>query len=183
MKISIKKAITESIPVALHMNIHQVAGYEPSPEAVLLASSRDWLLARSLGDGLDPDGYWAVSRRHVLCLQTSKSQAYRKKVLEIEEAWHPALEYPKIDLTSAATILSHIQQEQGFAIVLRETAESWHSIHCRIDKVTVDHALLHGFDGAGQWERRPLRVNLSEITRIRFGSRYLGLYKKHISKC
>ncbi len=42
-----------------------------------------------------------------------------------------------------------------------------------------DRAILRGFDGEGKWEAKPKRVQLSEITRIRFGTRYLELYQKY----
>jgi hypothetical protein len=85
-------------------------------------------------------------------------------------------------LSSAATILRSLQKLQGFAIVVRETFEDWHSMHCRIERVTDDRATLLGFDGAGQWERRPTHVDISDITRIRFGSRYLKIYQKYVPK-
>ena len=182
MQISIKKAIADAMPVELHMRAQPLTGYDPSPETLLLAASRDWLLARSLGDGLEPDGYFAVSRSHVRYLRTSKHRTFRKRVLQSEGVWSRALRAPSIDLGSAATILRSLQKLQKFAIVVRETFEDWHSIHCRIEQVTDDHATLHGFDGAGQWERRPIRVDISDITRIRFGSRYLNLYQKHVPK-
>lgn len=182
MQISIKKAIAEAVPVGLRMHAQPLTGYDPSPEVVLLASSRDWLLARSLGDGLEPNGYFAVSRSHVRSLITSKHRAFRKQVLQTEGAWARTLRTPSIDLSGAATILRSIQKLQGFAIVVRETFEEWHSIHCRIEQVTDHHATLLGFDGAGQWERRPIRVDISEITRIRFGSHYLKIYQKYVPK-
>jgi hypothetical protein len=160
MQISIKKAIADAVPVELHMRAQPLTGYDPSPEVVLLASSRDWLLARSLGDGLEPDGYFAVSRRHIRSLLTSKHRTFRKRVLQAEGVWSRALRAPSIDLSSAATILRSVQKLQGFAIVVRETLEDWHSIHCRIERVTEDRAILLGFDGAGQWERRPSHVDI-----------------------
>ncbi|WP_050025031.1 hypothetical protein [Verrucomicrobium sp. BvORR034] len=180
MKISIKKAIAEAMPVGLRLHAQPLTGYDPSPEVVLLASSRDWLLARSLGDGLEPDGYIVVSRSHVQSLITSKHRAFRKQILQAEGAWARALRTPSIDLTSTAAILRSLHKLQAFAIVVRETFEEWHSIHCRIEQVTDHHATLLGFDGAGQWERRPTQVDLSDITRIRFGSHYLKMYWKHV---
>jgi hypothetical protein len=180
MQVSIKKAIAEAVPVGLRLHAQPLTGYDPSPEVVLLASSRDWLLARSLGDGFDPDGYFAVSRRHVRSLTTSKHRAFRKQVLQAEGAWPRALRAPSIDLSSTSAILRSLQKLQGFAIVVRETFEEWHSIHCRIEQVTDHHATLLGFDGAGQWERRPIHVDISDITRIRFGSRYLKFYRKYV---
>lgn len=182
MQISIKKAIAEAVPVGLRLRAQSLMGYDPSPEVVLLASSRDWLLARSLGDGFAPDGCFVVSRSHVQSLITSKHRAFRKQVLQAEGAWARALRTPSIDLTSAATILRSLQKLQAFAIVVRETFEEWQSIHCRIEQVTDQHATLLGFDGAGQWERRPTQVDLSDITRIRFGSHYLKMYQKHAQK-
>lgn len=182
MQISIKKAIAEAVPVELRLRAQPLTGYDPSPEVVLLASSRDWLLARSLGEGFAPDGYFVVSHSHFQSLITSKHRAFRKQVLQAEGAWARALRTPSIDLTSAATVLRSLQKLQAFAIVVRETPDDWHSIHCRIEQVTDQHATLLGFDGAGQWERRPTQVDLSDITRIRFGSHYLKMYQKHVPK-
>lgn len=179
MQISIKKAIADGVHVEMHMRVEPLTGYDPSPEVVLLASSRDWFLARSLGDGLEPDGYFAVSRRHVQSLITSKHRSFRKQLLQAEGVWSRVLRAPSIDLSSAGAILRSLRKLQEFAIVVRETFEDWHSIHCRVERVTDDRATLLGFDGMGQWERRPTHVDLSDITRIRFGSSYLKLYQKY----
>ena len=182
MPISIKRAIAEAIPVELQIRADPLTGYDSLPEVLLLASSHDWLLGRSLGDGFDLDGYVAVLRSRVRSLHTSKHRDFRKRVLQAEGAWSRALRTPSIDLNSAATILRSLRKLQRFVIVVCETFDEWHSLHCRIVRVTEDHAILHGFDGAGQWEHRPKRVAISEITRICFGSRYVNLYQKYVPK-
>lgn len=179
MRISIKRAVAEAVPVELHMRVQSLIAYDASPEVVILAMSRDWLLARRLGAGFDPDGYVAVLRRHIKFLHTTKHRAFRKRVLQAEGGWPEVLRSPAIDLRSSATILSSLQKLGSFAIVLRETFDDWHSIHCRIKSVNDDYATLVGFDGVGQWERRPKRVDIGDITRIYFGSRYLNLYQKY----
>jgi len=182
MQISIKKAIAEALPVEMRMRVQPLTGFDPSPEILVLLASRDWVLAHSLGNGLEPDGYVAVSRNHLRTLLTTKHRAFRKRALQAEGVWTRVLHAPAVDLTSAATILESLQKLRRFAIVLCETVDDWHSIHCRIEGIADGQAVLRGFDGAGQWERATTRVDVSDITQIRFGSRYLNLYQKYLPK-
>jgi hypothetical protein len=180
MRISIERAISEAIPVDLHMHVCELTSYDPSPEVVLLNASPDWLLARLLNGSLNPDGYLAVKRAHVRFLRTTKFSAFRKRLLQTEGLWPDVIRPPAIDLKSTATILRSFQQSKRLAIILCEKFEEWDSIHCRVERVSEKDVTLLGFDGAGNWERRPKRIDISEITQIRFGSHYLDLFQKHL---
>jgi len=168
MQISIKKAIADAMPVELHMHIQPLTGYDSSPEVVMLASSRGWLLARCLDDGLQPNGYFAVSRRHVRSLQTSKHRSFRKHILQAEGIWSRVLRAPAIELRSAATILRSLQKRQEFAIVVRETFEDWHSIHCCIERVSDDYATLLASMGRGSGS--VARCGWTSPTSLEYGS-------------
>ena len=182
MRISIKRAIAEAIPVDLHIRVERLTGYDSSPDVVLLASSPAWLLGVDLGNGLNPYGYVAVLRSHVQSLHTTKHRTFRKRVLESEGIWPRIIRIPSIELIDAAAILRSLKTREEFAIVLCETYHEWDSIYCRVEHVTDDKATLRGFDGAGQWEPRSKHVDISDITRIYFGSPYLKLYQKYASR-
>ena len=182
MRISLKRAITDALPVEMRKRVDRLTGWDPCPEVLILDSAREWLLARSLGNGFDPDGYVVTSRAMVKSLRTTKDRAFRKRALQAESMWQTILRAPAIDLHSAATILDSLRRLNLFVIVLRETQYEWYSNHCRIEKVTDNHAHVRGFDGAGQWDRRLKRLNLSEVTEIHFGTRYLNLYQKYAVK-
>jgi hypothetical protein len=158
------------------------AAYDPASDVVILALSENWFLARLLRNGIEPDGYQVTRRDMVRSLQTNKYLTFRKQNLVVQGAWPQVLKKPKIDLQSATTILSSIQKLGLFSIVLRETEEEWNSTHCRIESVSVETATLSGFDGAGQWERRPQIVDIADITHVRFGSSYLAFYQRHLEK-
>ena len=182
MRISIEKAIAEAVHVDVHMRVHKNASFDDPPEVVILEASPGWLLARLLEGGHVPNGYLAISRGHVRHLETTKFHAFRKRMLEAEGIRPAGLRAPAIDLQSAASILRCLKRRGNLAMILCETYEEWHSIYCRIERVDERSATLLGFDGAGNWQHRPKRLDLDDITRIRFGSRYLQLFRKYLSK-
>ncbi|EDY18956.1 hypothetical protein CfE428DRAFT_3614 [Chthoniobacter flavus Ellin428] len=171
--------MAEALPVDLHLSVDKLTGWEPEPTVVVLKTSEDWVLVHRLDDGFFTDGYVAMRRSLIHSLGTTRHDAFRKRVMQEEKRWPQVIRAPAIDLKNTAAVLRSIQQRRQFAIVLRETVSEWHSIHCRIEQITDTDATLLGFDGAGKWQRRPLRVDLDEITRVVFGSRYLKVYEKY----
>jgi hypothetical protein len=178
MRISIKRAIAEQSPVDIFLRVHELTGYDSSMESIILSASPDWLLACRLDD-FQPNGFWAIRRSHVNYLYTTKYHTFRKHLMQAEKVWPRMNAIPSIDMTNAATILGSLKKLHKLAIVLCESSEEWDSIHCRIEQVGSKSATLLGFDGAGKWARRPKRLDVSDITRIRFGSRYLNLFEKY----
>ncbi len=178
MRVSIQRAIAEATPLQMKMRVDPLLGFDPSPDVVILAASRDWILATTI-DGFSLSGYVAVEREHVASLDTSKYLLFRKRIALLERSWPKKLLIPEIDLTNASTILRDLQGLEKYAIVLCETRVNWRSIHCRIVKITPKQATLWGFDALGKWEGRPKRFDVTDITQIRFGSQYLDLYQKH----
>ncbi|HEY3899706.1 MAG TPA: hypothetical protein VGM54_13885 [Chthoniobacter sp.] len=181
MRLSFNRAIADSQLVEMSLRIDELTGWDASPEVVVLAASASWVLVRDLDNGLYPDGFTAISRRLVRSLHTTQHRIFRKRSLQDDGVWPRLVRVPSIELTSATTILKFLRKRNKLAIVLTETFTEWHSLHCRVEDVTDREAVLLGFDGAGKWEPRQKRLAISDITRIRFGSRYLDFYRKHMA--
>ena len=145
---------------------------------VILQASAHWVFGRALDETGCPDGCIALRRDHVQEFHTTPALLFRKRALEWQGLWPREISVPVPDLRDAGTILEALRREHRLAIVLTETRDGWNSIHCRVGKVDPTSATLLGFHGSGEWERQPVRADLSVITQLRYGSRYLRVYER-----
>jgi hypothetical protein len=91
---------------------------------------------------------------------------------------------PNIDISSWKTIFESLIGLNKNIIVERRALDDEDSefVIGRIDSVYKNFAYVWHFDADGVWEDSPVRVPYSEITNIKFRSRYVDIFSKYVGE-
>lgn len=91
---------------------------------------------------------------------------------------------PSIDISSWKSVFESLIGLNRNIIVERRALNNADSefVIGRIDSIYKNFAYVWHFDADGVWEDSPIRVPYSQITNIKFGSRYVDTFSKYIDE-
>jgi hypothetical protein len=102
----------------------------------------------------------------------------------IEEGLTSNIFIPSIDISSWKSVFESLIELNRNIIVERRALDDADSefVIGRIDSIYKNFAYVWNFDADGVWEDSPIRVPYSQITNIKFGSRYVETFSKYVGQ-
>ena len=89
---------------------------------------------------------------------------------------------PDLDLTDWHSVFLSLQRIGKNIIVEKESLDEdeWEFAIGHIEKVLKNKLLFKHFDADGIWQEELLEIPFSQITTVKFGSRYVETFSKYI---
>ena len=105
------------------------------------------------------------------------------KILK-EEGLTSNVEVPSIDISSWKSVFESLKNMDRNIIVEKQTVDGKDSefVIGRIDEIHKNFAYVWHFDADGVWDDSPTKVPYSEITDVKFGSRYVETFSKYVGE-
>lgn len=101
-----------------------------------------------------------------------------EKMVKSEQLYEQFGAIPLVRLDSWQNTLEGLMEQEEF--VALETVDDEQYYPGKIEKVTARAVYYRTFDGDGEWEEKPRRMNLSELGIVRLQDPYLETYIKYI---
>lgn len=178
---SLRKSLAAAIAEGRPVRIDRLPAYEEPMDGIPLAMGRTLLLVYVINpDLLLPDG-WAVLRvKDVAAVHARAWDGVVGRVLADEALLPDPAAVPDLRLESWAQLLADLhargervsveceEADDGFFVGALHTAGR--------EEVEIQHI---GTDG--RWEYESWWIRYRDITRVRFGSRYIGVFCRYAS--
>lgn len=150
----------------------------------LIGLSDDLALLHTFAD-FDPDGYLIVRTDDVEEVRRSEHEAFWDKMLAAENALSGLIRPPEIDLGSVRAAVASVAAQYPHMIIetedTDEQGEEWRNFHLGVLlEAHDDFAEFHGYNGLGVWAEKPVLLWYSDITLIRFDTRYANAFWRHV---
>ena len=147
-----------------------VLGY--TDDLLLIAREYDFFL----------DGWMVLNRRAISELQSTKSNAYCKKILKQEGLLGDLSPGFDVDLSSYQGLFQSLRRQRIFVIVESESLDEDDETFLigPIGRITQRRVVVRYFDGCGKWTDDTRTIDYSNITAVQFGGNYIRLHQKYI---
>jgi hypothetical protein len=91
---------------------------------------------------------------------------------------------PGINICNWKTVFESLKHMNKNIIIEKRTIDGKDEqfVIGRIEKIYNNFAYVWNFDADGIWDDSPIRVPFSEITNIKFGSRYADVFSKYVGE-
>jgi len=176
-----------------HLNTNQLIrvtmnGSDTAILGFLLGLSNKLAMFHTVDD-FDPDGFVIVRTEDIESVQRTEFETHWQTLLEREGALAGLNNPPKINLATLPDALKSVAAQYPHMIVESEEFEgegededeTWITFHLGVLLGTHDgFAELHGYDSLGVWAEKPSIVWYTQITAVKFDSRYANTFWKHI---
>lgn len=189
-------ATNQAIRVTTHDDDEPVFGY-------LLALSDDLALFHTFAD-FDPDGYTIIRTEEVDEVRRSEHEELWDRMLAAENALSGLIRPPEIDIDSMHDAIVSIAALNLHTIIETDDPddededEPYENNEANdeedddsgstqtfflgvIVEAHDDFAEFHGYNGLGVWSEKPHIIWYSDITRIKFDTRYANTFARHVS--
>ena len=92
------------------------------------------------------------------------------------------LKAPEIDISSWQTIFEGLKLMGQNIIVEKKSLDEdeWEFTIGRIERVYKNFVYIRHFDADGIWQDEPYKIPYTEITNVKFESRYVTVFSKYI---
>lgn len=155
----------------------------------LLGLSDKLALFHTFND-FDPDGFVIIRTQDIESVQRTEFETHWQTLLERENALGALSNPPQINLKSipdalksVAALYPHmmVESEEFEGEEEEDADETWLTFHLGVLVGTHDgFAEIHGYDSLGVWGQKPTVVWYTQITAIKFDSRYANTFWKHV---
>ncbi len=156
-------------------------GIEETSSGYILNFSDDFVLLQEAGD-FTILGYLILPVKQIKKIRHNKYDKCFKQIMVAEgEAAKVGIDY-KIDLNSWQSVFKSIQTINLNVIVeIEDPANKIFSIGS-ILKITGKKVHIEYFDAKGFISNHPDKINLDEITLVKFDDRYVNVFSKYLRK-
>jgi len=105
----------------------------------------------------------------------------RNDIIE-EEGIYDGITVPDVDVENWHSVFLSLQAMGENIIVERESRDEDEELYFigRIEKVLRNKVLFRGFDADGIWDEEPEAIPFSQITTVKFDSRYVNTFSKYV---
>ncbi|MFD6093758.1 hypothetical protein ACFWGN_16700 [Oerskovia sp. NPDC060338] len=139
-----------------------------------------WTLVGSLADWAHADGYEAIRTADVT--KVRRVRRANQRLVERAAAglgtWPLARPEHAVDLASVEGVVRSVARTGRLLAVHAEVESPGEYFAGSVEDLTDEDLGLRFIDTAGRWEAAPRRFGLDEVTRVSWGSRYLGTFDR-----
>lgn len=170
-------ATNQKIRVTTVESDESISGY-------LLALSDELALLHTFAD-FDPDGYTIIRTDDVDEVRRSEHEAHWDKMLAAENALTGLIRPPEIDIRTMRDAVVGVGGLNLHTIIetedTDEQGEEWKTFHLGVlVEAHDDFAEFHGYNGLGVWSEKPSLIWYSDITCVKFDTRYANAFSRHV---
>ena len=137
------------------------------------------LMVESLYDYI-ADGYRVIRKKDITKVKHGKSEKLAEKIIALDEIEHGVNLPPMEGLEGMREILMHYAASRENIIVECESADKNRFLIGKVAGCKKNTFLFWHFNGAGVWEKKPIKVSYADVSCITIGSRYLEVISKHV---
>jgi hypothetical protein len=146
----------------------------------ILQLSKDFLLIQK-EEEFYLNGYGIIRKDHFDAIRCNKNDKARKKILKAEGIINTDYGIKnKIRLTDWRTIFEDLKKYDYHVIVECEDLKDPLFLIGPIKKINKDSVQIQYYSPAGLLDRKPTKVNYSDITLVKFDDRYINVYRKYL---
>lgn len=146
-----------------------------------LAIGQNLVLFQDLYD-FNIDGYVIIRIKDITSIIITKSQQFSQFILK-EEGILNQIRKPLINsVDNWGKVLTDLSNFGKNIIVECENLETLKFFIGKIINIDRESLFLLHFNGAGEWDEEPTRIQLKNITSISFDSRYINVISKYLKE-
>lgn len=170
-------ATNQKIRVSTDISDDPVFGY-------LLSLSDDLALFHAFAD-FDPDGYIIIRTADVDEVRRSEHEAFWDQMLAAEKLLSGLIRPPEINIDSIRSAINSVASLYPQMIILSERTDEegdlWEVFNIgSVVEIHEDLLEFRTYDSLGVWEEKPRTIWYSDITTIKFDTRYANIFWRHI---
>jgi hypothetical protein len=152
-----------------------------SIQAFVLGHSRELVALQYVYD-FNLDGLRVIRAADVTDVRCMATDKFQKRVLMQEGLVQRVPFESVLDLSDWRSVISQLAKEHALMILECEAAKEKDFVIGRVLKTTADEVHIRHFSGTANWEKRPTRLKLSDITSCQVGNNYLNVYQRHFER-
>lgn len=175
-KSEIKKLFSESIEPKSLCRVFM--NYDPNYYYYYPIAATDKLFLGALEEDFILDGYDIRRFRDVKKLQIKNDMCIQ---IEKQEKLPESINCPEINLNDWHSVFLDLEKLNRNIIIEDESVpEDTQFVIGRIEKVCARYLFFRHFDADGNWVEDPYKIPYSEITTVRFATRYVDVFSKYL---
>jgi len=152
-----------------------------SIQGCVLAFSKDLILLQYVFDFI-LDGLMVLRTSDITEIKCSATDEFQRGLLITEELFQLVPFGARFELRDWKSILTQFSRWYPIMILEDERPEENLFLIGKVQEIKEDSVWLQYFSGAANWDDKPTKLPLADITCCRVGTNYVNMYQRHFER-